>query len=59
MSKDNKKQRRWHIAAKALGQAVSDFGRAEQAEAQVCRRPRDELDKPDSTGCQHVKSLKR
>ena len=47
-----------HIAAKDLGQAVSDSGTAEQAKEQVRRRPRDELDKPDSTGW-HAEALKR
>ena len=55
ISRDDEKRRRWHIAAKDLGQAVSDLGTAEQ---QVRRWPHDELDKPDSTGW-HAEALKR
>ena len=58
MSEDDKAQQRWHIAAKGSGQAVSELGTAEQAKEQVHRWPRDELDKPDSTGW-HAEALKR
>ena len=58
MSKDDEKQQRWHIAAKGLGQAVSELGTAEQAKEQVHRWPRDELYKPDSTGG-HAGAVKR
>ena len=57
-AQDDEKQRRWHIAAKDLGQAVSDLGTAEQAKEQVRRWAHDELDKPDSTGW-HAEVLKR
>ena len=58
ISKDDEKRRRWHIAAKDLGQAVSDLGTAVQAKEQARRWPHDELDKPDST-CWHAEALKR
>ena len=57
-AQDDEKQRRWHIAAKDLGQAVSDLGTAVQAKEQARRWPHDELDKPDSTGW-HAEALKR